>query len=156
MSARSLSVLVTTLVAAGLLVVSSAMATDEPAPPSQTTAQACLDSTRPVSHLRVNWRKGFQNGVVRGVASDRGCGEAGAGQLKRVSVSIRRMSGKRCQHLLSNGRLGSATSCTPRWLPAKGTKNWSFRISHKLPRGKYMVATRAVDLAGNVEKQGSN
>jgi hypothetical protein len=155
MFTRSLSVLVTTLVAAGLA-VTSAMATDEPAPPSQTTAQACLDSTRPVSHLRVNWRKGFQNGVVRGVASDRGCGAAGAGQLKRVSVSIRRTSGKRCQHLLRNGRLGSATSCTPRWLPAKGTKTWTFRISHKLPRGKYMVTTRAVDLAGNVEKQGSN
>jgi hypothetical protein len=155
MFTRSLSVFATTLVAAGLLAVTSAMATDEPAPPSQPQAEACLDSMRPVSHLSTNWRRGFRNGVVRGVAVDRGCGTGGAGQLKLVSVSISRKVGKRCQHLMPNGRLGHATSCTPRWLPAKGKKSWTFHLIHKLPRGKYIVATRAVDTAGNVESRSS-
>jgi hypothetical protein len=151
MLTRFLSVL-GTLVVAGLLTVASAMATDEPAPPSpaQGAPQACTDIMRPVSQLRVNWRKGFRNGVVRGVAADRGCGSGGAGKVARVSVSIARKVGKRCQHLSRAGRLGKATDCAPRWLRTKGKKSWAFRVGHKLPRGKYIVRTRAVDSAGNV------
>jgi hypothetical protein len=151
MLTRLLSIL-GVLAVAGLLTVASALATDEPAPPSpaQGAPQACTDIMRPVSHLRANWRKGFRNGVVRGVASDRGCSSTGAGKVARVSVSIARKVGKRCQHLTRAGRLGKATDCAPRWLATKGKKSWSFRFGHKLPRGKYIVRTRAVDSAGNV------
>jgi hypothetical protein len=154
---RSLSALVTTLVAAGALAVASAMATDEPAPPaapSPASAKSCVDNMRPVSRLSANWRTAFRKGVVHGIAIDQGCGAAGAGKVSRVSVAIERKVGKRCQHILPSGRLGHATTCRHVWLPTKGNTNWSLRLSHKLPRGKYVVSTRAVDSAGNVERRG--
>jgi hypothetical protein len=157
MFARTLSALVTTLVAAATFAVASAMATDEPAPPSAPSspgsAKSCVDSTRPVSRLSANWRTSFRNGVVRGIAIDQGCGAAGAGKVSRVSVAIERKVGKRCQHLLRNGRLSRATTCSHVWLPAKGKANWSLGLRHKLPLGRYIVSTRAVDAAGNVEKR---
>jgi hypothetical protein len=157
MLTRSFSTLVTTLVAAGTLAVASAMATDEPAPPAPSpstgSAKACVDSTGPVSRLSASWRTSFRNGVVRGIAIDQGCGAAGAGKVSRVSVAIERKVGKRCQHLLRNSRLSPATTCSHVWLPTKGKTNWSLRLRHKLPRGRYMVSTRAVDAAGNVEKR---
>jgi hypothetical protein len=151
MFTRSFSVLAVTVVAAATLAVASAMATDEPAPPSPPSAKACVDNMRPVSRLSAKWKTSFRKGVIRGIAIDQGCGAAGAGKLSRVSVAIERKVGKRCQHLLLNGRLGSASACSHVWLPAQGKASWSLRLRHKLPRGKYMVSTRAVDSAGNVE-----
>jgi hypothetical protein len=73
--------------------------------------------------------------------------------LSRVSVAIERKVGKRCQHVLRNGSLGKAGACSHVWLPAKGKASWSLHLRHKLPRGSYMVSTRAVDSAGNVERR---
>jgi hypothetical protein len=154
MFTRSLSALAVALVAAATLAVASAMATDEPAPQSPAGPKACVDNMRPVSRLSANWRTSFRKGVVRGIAIDQGCGAAGAGSLKRVSVAIERKAGKRCQHLLRNGHLGRASACSHVWLPANGKASWSLHLGHKLPRGKYMVSTRAVDSAGNVERRG--
>jgi hypothetical protein len=153
MFSRSFSALAVALVAAATLAVASAMATDEPAPQTTASPKACVDNMRPVSRLSAKWKTSFRNGVVRGIAIDQGCGAAGAGSLKRVNVAIERKAGKRCQHLLRNGRLGAASACSHVWLPAKGKANWSLHIAHKLPRGKYTVSTRAVDSAGNVESR---
>jgi hypothetical protein len=153
MFTRSFSALAVALVAAATLAVASAMATDEPVPQSPASPKACVDNMRPVSRLSANWRTSFRNGVLRGIAIDQGCGAAGSGSLKRVSVAIERKTGKRCQHLLRNGRLGRANACSHVWLPAKGKASWSLHLAHKLPRGKYMVSTRAVDSAGNVESR---
>lgn len=152
MLTRSFFVLVTTLVVASSLAVASALATDEPAP-KPGDSQTCVDNMRPVSHLGTHWRRGFRIGVVRGIAIDSGCGPAGTGTLRRVDVAISRRAGKRCQHLLRSGRLGRATACKPLWLRAKGKSHWTFRLGHKLPRGKYIVTTRAVDSAGNIERR---
>ena len=152
MFTRSLSAVAGMLVVAGTLAVASATATDEPAPPTQGSAHACVDNMRPLSRLSVGWQRNFRNGTLRGIAIDQGCGAAGAGKVKRVSVAIARTVGKRCQHVLRNGRLGRASACTTHvWLAAKGTKTWSFRLRHQLPRGKYLVRTRAVDAEGNIE-----
>jgi hypothetical protein len=152
MLTRSFFVLVTTLVVAGSLAVASALATDEPAP-KPGDSQTCVDKMRPVSHLGMHWRRSFRSGAVRGIAIDQGCGPAGTGKLRRVDVAISRRVGRDCQHLLRNGRLGRATACKPVWLRAKGKSHWTFRLRHKLPRGKYIVTTRAVDLAGNIERR---
>jgi len=153
MFTRSLSVLAVTLVAATTLAVASAMATDEPAPPSPASAKACVDNVRPVSRLSANWKSAFRKGVIRGIAIDQGCGAAGAGKLSRVSVAIERKAGKRCQHVQRNGRLSGAGACSHVWLPTKGKASWSLHLRHKLPRGAYVVSTRAVDAAGNVESR---
>jgi hypothetical protein len=155
MFTRSLSVLAGVLVVAGTLAVASALATDEPTPPVQGTTRACVDNMRPLSRLRVGWQGGFRRGVIRGIAIDQGCGAAGAGKVKSVDVAISRRVGTRCQHLRRNGKLGRASSCTTHiWLRAKGSKAWSFRLRHQLPRGKYLVSTRAIDAAGNIETRG--
>jgi hypothetical protein len=153
---RSISVAGGVLAAAGTLAVASAMATDEPAPapaPAPQT-QPCVDHKAPLSRLRVSWQRGFRTGVIRGMAIDQGCGAGGAGKVKRVDVAIARKSGKQCQYLTRKGSLGRAGGCAKRvWLPAKGTKNWTFKLRHKLRSGLYVVSTRAVDAAGNVEAQ---
>lgn len=152
MFTRSLSAVVGVLVVAGTLAVASAMATDEPAPPVQGSPRACVDNMRPLSRLGVGWQRGFRNGVLRGIAIDQGCGRGGAGKVKRVEVAVARKVGKHCEHLGRNGRLGRAGACTTHvWLAAKGSKNWNFRLRHQLPRGKYLVRTRAIDAAGNIE-----
>lgn len=154
MFTRSLSALAGVLVVAGTLAVASALATDEPSPPVQGSTRACVDNMRPLSRLRVGWQSGFRRGVIRGIAIDQGCGAAGAGKVKRVDVAIARKVGERCQHLMRSGRLGRASACTSHiWLAAKGSKSWTFRARHKLPRGRYLVRTRAIDAAGNVEAQ---
>jgi hypothetical protein len=157
MFTRSLCAVGGTLAVAATLAVGSASATDEPAPPKpapQATSapRACVDNMRPLSRLGVGWQRGVRRGVIRGIAIDQGCGASGAGKLESVFVAVSRRVGKnRCQHLLRGGRLGRATACNHVWLKAKGTKIWSFRLPHNLPRGKYLVATRAVDAAGNIE-----
>jgi hypothetical protein len=154
MLTRSLSALAGVLAVAGTLAVASALATDEPTPPVQGNTRACVDNMRPLSRLRVGWQSDFRRGVLRGIAIDQGCGAAGAGKVKSVSVAIARKVGKRCQHLMRNGRLDRASACTSHiWLAAKGSKSWTFRARHQLPRGRYLVRTRAIDAAGNVETQ---
>jgi len=148
---RSLSVLAGMLVVAGTLAAGSAMATDEPAPPSKGKTLACVDNMRPLSRLSVDWKHGFRQGAIHGIAIDQGCGSAGAGKVKRVNVAIARKIGKRCEHLLPSGRLGRATGCRHIWLPTMGSKVWKFRLRHQLPPGTYIVSTRAIDAAGNIE-----
>jgi hypothetical protein len=149
---RSLFV-VATAVAATTMAVAPAMATDEPAPPSQQGVKSCVDNKRPVSRLSRNVGSTLRRGVIHGIAIDQGCGPAGTGQVRSVSVSISRRVGKRCQHLFANGRFSRAGSCaTQVWLRARGRKTWTFRVGHRLRAGKYMVSSRAVDSAGNIER----
>lgn len=151
MFTRSLSVLAGMLVVAWTLAAGSAMATDEPAPPSKGKPRACVDDMQPLSRLSVDWKHGFRQGAIHGIAIDQGCGAADAGKVKSVNVAIARKVGDRCQHLLPSGRLGHATGCRHIWLPTMGSKVWRFRLRHRLPRGTYIVSTRAIDAAGNIE-----
>jgi hypothetical protein len=151
MFTRSLSALAGMLVVAGALAAGSAMATDEPAPAPKGTPQSCVDNMRPLSRLSVDWKRGFRRGAIHGVAIDQGCGANGAGKVKGVSVAIVRKTGNRCQNLLPSGRLSKPTGCRHIWLPTMGSKVWRFRLRHRLPRGTYIVSTRAIDAAGNTE-----
>ena len=74
--------------------------------------------------------------------------------MARVTVSVQRKSGKRCQYMSSKGKLGKAKSCArPTWLSAHGTSKWSFGLPKRLPQGTYVVNVRALDSAGNVGSQ---
>jgi uncharacterized delta-60 repeat protein len=42
-------------------------------------------------------------------------------------------------------------ACPPRWLTAKGTGIWSFKLNADLPAGRYVVYSRAVDAGGLAE-----
>jgi hypothetical protein len=90
--------------------------------------------------------------VLRGTASDRGCGPV-RGRIRRTQVSMSRRAGKRCR-FLGRGGLSRPRSCKrPLWLRTRGTRSWrrSVRARHALPAGRYRIEVRSIDRAGNVE-----
>jgi Bacterial Ig-like domain len=144
-----------------------ALATDDvPAPPVQppgATAPpgagglgACTDVSKPSARISTKPASASRKLTVRGTASDRGCGVSGKGSVARVTISVQRKRGKRCQSMSSRGKLGSAKSCaSATWLSAHGTSNWSFALPKRLPHGSYTVRVRAYDSAGNVGSRSS-
>jgi len=137
------------LVAAGLATAGPASAqtpTDNPVPGAQPGA--CTDTAAPTSGFtRKAARKAGRKGLLRGTARDVGCG------LDRVTISVQRKSGKVFKTLFRKSPLLRKLRHGRRhWLPVRGTAHWSFRLSKRLPRGTYLVRTRAIDFAGNVQK----
>jgi hypothetical protein len=50
----------------------------------------------------------------------------------------------------ASGRLTAARKCSRRvFCTRRGTAAWTLRLKRKLPRGRYTIAVRAVDKAGN-------
>jgi 6-phosphogluconolactonase (cycloisomerase 2 family) len=86
-------------------------------------------------------------------------------RVARVQIALERLdNGARaarrrkpsCEVLASSGRLkrkaASKGRCKPRgWLKATGTTAWSFRLKRRLPKGRYVLYSRAVDAAGKTE-----
>jgi hypothetical protein len=147
MSIRSL-LPIALVVAAGALTAGPASAqspTDNPAPGVQPGL--CTDLVSPTSTFtRKAARRAGRHRLLRGFAADTGCG------VDRVRISVQRKRGRTCQTLFRKGRLLRKTSCARRhWLAVRGTTRWSFRLRNRLPRGKYIVRTRAIDFAGNVQ-----
>jgi hypothetical protein len=140
------------LVIAGALTAGPASAqspTDNPVPGVQPGH--CTDHVSPTSSFtrKAARRAGRPRGrrVLRGTARDVGCG------VDQVMISVQRKRGHACKTLFRKGRLLRKTSCARRhWLPARGTAHWSFRLPKRLPRGRYVVRTRAIDFAGNVQR----
>jgi hypothetical protein len=119
---------------------------------------ACLDRTRPSSSYTRGTRgaKSLHGRfTLRGTDKDKACGAAR--KVKRIGVSIERVQGRgRCRHLGSKGRLSKAKSCSKRtFLRAKlgSHSRWSFKLRRKLPRGRYLAQTRAIDGVGNLERR---
>jgi hypothetical protein len=133
--------------AAMAIAAGPAAATDNPAPGAQPGA--CVDSVKPTSGFTAKSARGaIDGGLLRGRARDTGCG------VNRVAVSLQLKKHGKCRNLGSAKKLGRRTSCNKRhWLAASGTSRWSFRVPKKLPKGRYVVRTRAVDFAGNLEGQ---
>jgi hypothetical protein len=145
-----------------------AMATDDPAPPDVAPAPPadgsplaggvlpCVDHSPPSARLSTTSRGASRTRKLRGSASDHGCATGGSGKVAKVSVSLALQRGKRCRFLSSSHRLSRSASCSkPKWLSASGTSSWSFRLPKRLAKGRYRVAVRAVDSAGNVAQASS-
>ena len=99
--------------------------------------------------------------VVRGTASDPD-GE----ELREVQVALIRLvpsgtAGRRvkaaCVSMSKSGRFGrrgavrSGAGCAKRWLTARGTTKWAFKLPLPLPEGRYVVLSRAIDAQGLAE-----
>jgi hypothetical protein len=148
MSRRSLLPLVA-LVAAAALPTGPARAqtpTDHPTPGA--VPGACTDVASPTSTFtRRAARRAGRRRILRGRALDIGCG------VDRVTIAVARNHHGRCRLLTPKRRLTHRTSCARhRWLPVRGTTLWSFRFPRRLPHGVYVIHTRAIDFAGNVER----
>ena len=108
----------------------------------------CADASPPTAKLSKATAK-RRKLRLRGRASDPGCSS-----LARVDVAISRKAGRRCRFVTSAGRLTKARKCKKRvFLRAKGTATWTLRVKRKLPRGRYTIAVRATDRAGNRQKR---
>jgi hypothetical protein len=157
MRTRALPKCIISLGVLSLLPCSVAGATDSPAPPPmepapsvvtlQSVLNKCTDATRPTSGFGPKAaRTAAKTKILRGSADDRGCGVA------IVTVSILRVRGKRCQPVSRTGKLGHTGKCTPKnFVVATGTTRWQLALPKKLPKGTYLIRTRAIDLAGNVQ-----
>jgi hypothetical protein len=153
---RILCVLTSSLATASLA-VAPAFATDDspgaplqPAPPLSALGGVlgkCTDSAKPSSGFTAKAARAVSKShVLRGTARDVGCGVA------MVTISVARQHGKRCEYLATNRRLSKPTHCSGHWLVAAGTKSWHLSLPKHLPRGTYLVRTRAIDFAGNVQR----
>jgi hypothetical protein len=90
---------------------------------------------------------------LRGVTRDLGCGPGGHGAVRKVSVSIARVSRHGCEFMDARGRLTAARRCSrPILLAVKGHALWSFSMPVHLPPGVYRVVARGYDTAGNTER----
>jgi hypothetical protein len=89
--------------------------------------------------------------AVHGSAGDRGCSH----RVARVTVAVaKRVHGGRCRYLDASGRLGPRGRCRhATYVSARGTTHWSLRVARRLPPGTYVVRSRAIDAAGNVERK---
>ena len=154
MTHRILRVLSSTLVV-GALAATPALATDDPpaalqpAPPLSALAPVlgkCSDSTRPSSSFGAKAaRNALKSHVLRGTSRDLGCGVA------MVTVSFARQKGRLCQFVTPKRKLSRPTRCSGHWLVATGTTRWRMELPKRLAHGSYVVRTRAIDFAGNVE-----
>jgi hypothetical protein len=120
--------------------------TDQPTPGAKPGA--CLDHVTPSSGFtRRAARRAAHRRIIRGRARDVGCG------VDRVAISVTRKRHGRCRVLTVKRRLSRRTSCAHRrWLPVRGTTRWSFRLPRRLPKGAYVIRTRATDFAGNAQR----
>lgn len=95
--------------------------------------------------------------TVRGHATDTGCASAnlipGTGRVKKVQVSVAKVSGGSCRFLDKHGTLGPSRSCNdPSYRTADGKGSWTIRYpSGSLPPGQYRILVRSTDAAGNRE-----
>lgn len=81
------------------------------------------------------------------------------GGVRKVQVAVVGLvkGGKACR-VMKNAkarfkrvRLKRGKPCPRRWLTAKGTAKWAFKLKRQLPPGRYVVFARAVDREGLAE-----
>ena len=74
--------------------------------------------------------------------------------LARVEVAIQALAGESCRWLTARGRVkrvsgSQKTGCAPPfWLRAKGTTQWRYRFTKRLPRGHYQLFVRTTTRKG--------
>jgi hypothetical protein len=121
-----------------------------PAMPTTSSARRSLtvrmSRSSTSSFTRRAARRATHRRLIRGKARDVGCG------IDRVLVSVVRNRHGHCRVLTAKRHLSHRTRCSRRrWLRARGTSRWSFRLPRRLPKGAYIIRTRAIDFAGNAQ-----
>jgi hypothetical protein len=158
--------LVGALFAVGALIAAPSAATGDAPSKARTAGNGCnSDHTPPSSRWgrgwyghdgngRPYWRGwGDGHGYFGGRAYDPSCDALHPGKLARVMVAVDRLRGSRCQPMFRSGHLGTRGNCArTHWFHARGTRRWGRTIPNSLPHGRYRLHRRAVDAAGNSER----
>jgi uncharacterized delta-60 repeat protein len=81
-------------------------------------------------------------------------------RVLHVDVAILRTGGKGCRWVTSaeagmrSLKAGKHHACTsPLWIRASGTKRWTFNLTRQLPKGHYVLLTRAMQSYGLAENR---
>ena len=113
------------------------------------SSTGCAASPPPRSTVARRLRSRHRRIRLRGTATAGRCAS-----VARVQVAVARRAGHRCRFLSRRGRPGKATSCSrPHFLTARGGARWQLSFRRRLRRGRYLVASRAIDNRGRVEVQ---
>jgi len=133
------------------------------APSSDTSASGgsgCVDRAAPESRLRGRVHATRHGLDLRGTSIDLGCknGRARvrqAASLRVVRVAVaRRLANRKCRFLLGDLTFGAQRSCKRTvYITTRGRSKWSFSAKTRLPRGRYTVWVRGIDVFGNIERK---
>lgn len=82
----------------------------------------------------------------------RGSAADADGTVAKVEIGLVQVNRSSCRQLGARGRFSRAPKCEPtRFLAAKGTSAWSFKLAKKLKKGRYILFVRAVDDKGTAQ-----
>ncbi|MDO8213203.1 alpha/beta hydrolase [Conexibacter sp. CPCC 206217] len=114
----------------------------QPVATATPKAKTCTDTVKPAARIATKGKR-----VVRGTASDKGCGA----KLSSVQVTVAKgVGGGKYRYLTPKGTLTKALpTAGARSLVAKGTSKWTLSLGSRLPAGTYRVAVRVLDASGN-------
>jgi hypothetical protein len=136
------------------------------ATPSGPGNDVCGDKVEPRSSISKRSLRATRRRIaLRGRTIDRVCDtgtshSAFHGKVAKVTVSVARLAGRRCQFLTSKGRLTRTRSCgrpvrlrvKTRYLGGKTNKTaWRFSRGVRLRPGRYRIAVRGTDSFGHRE-----
>jgi dsRNA-specific ribonuclease len=68
--------------------------------------------------------------------------------VTKVEIAVLKGKGSKCQSLTSSGSFKKAKCAAPKFLAAKGTTKWSYKLKKKLKKGSYLVLVRVSDDGG--------
>jgi hypothetical protein len=68
--------------------------------------------------------------------------------VTKVEIAVLKGKGSSCQTMTSSGKFAKAKCTAPKFLAAKGTAKWSYKLKKKLKKGTYLVLVRASDDGG--------
>ena len=71
------------------------------------------------------------------------------GSVAKVEVAVLSGKGSSCKSMTSKGSFTKAKCAAPKYLAAKGTTKWSYKLKKKLKKGTYAVLVKATDDTGN-------
>jgi hypothetical protein len=111
---------------------------------------ACTDTSAPAASIGSVSVKGGTL-AIGGTAADTASGCKASG-VASVQLTVTRKVSKRCEYVLTSGRLSKATTCSTMYaLVARGKTTWKLATARRLPKGTYAITVRALDAAGNVK-----
>jgi hypothetical protein len=73
--------------------------------------------------------------------------------VARVDIALVKVKGGKCTQMTSPGKFAPLSKCEAptKFLKAKGTTTWSYKLSKQLKKGSYVLYARATDGTGQVQ-----
>jgi hypothetical protein len=81
---------------------------------------------------------------ISGTASD-------DSSVTKVEIAVVKGKGSSCQSMTAKGSFAKSKCTSPKFLAAKGTSKWSYKLKKKLKKGSYVVYARATDDGGGAQ-----